>query len=486
MEYIVIFQTAANISARFGFIMALAMLLPAAIDIIDGSPDWLVFVRSSFSTVALSGLVFTGTRDSLPRFTPRLGFFVTVCIWLTAAFLGSIPLYFSHLPISYATAFFEAVSGVTSTGATALINLDNMQRGILLWRSILCWIGGIGFIGLALLMLPSLRAGGLALFHMENSDKSEKILPRMTQIARGIIAAYSTITFTCIISYFAAGMSMFDAVNHGLTTVATAGFSTHDSSLGFYEGNNILLIVSTIFMTLSALPFILYIKAFMPRRSNELVDPQVKLFLSFICIFSIILAVSLTLNTHIPFGQALINASFHFVSVITTTGYATDDYSLWAHPALAIFFFATFLGGCAGSSSGGIKMNRLLVLHSLTRANLARLLSPHAVIKMNYGDNEITSDIAQAVLLYLFLYVASLVIGSAVLMALNLDFITAFTGSLTALSNVGPGFGSIIGPVGNYSTIDDNALWVLSFLMLAGRLELVTIFVVLSRSFWVR
>ena len=466
--------------------MAIAMLLPAAIDIHDGSPDWLVFVRSSLSTAALSGLVFVATRGPLKRFTPRLGFFVTVCIWLTAAFLGSIPLYFSHLPISFAAAFFEAISGVTSTGATALIGLDKMQRGILLWRSLLCWIGGIGFIGLALLMLPSLRAGGLALFHMENSDKSEKILPRMTQIARGIIIAYVTITVACIMSYFAVGMTMFDAVNHGLTTVATAGFSTHDNSFGFYEGNQLLLVIATIFMTLAALPFILYIKAFMPRRPSALVDPQVKLFLALIFIFSIILAVSLTLNAHIPFGQALINASFHFVSVITTTGYATEDYSLWAHPALAIFFLATFLGGCAGSTSGGIKMNRLLVLHSLTRASLARLLSPHAVIKMNYGESEISGDIAQAVLLYLFLYVVSLIIGSAVLMGLGLDFITAFTGALTALSNVGPGLGTIIGPVGNYSTIHDNALWVLSFLMLAGRLELVTVFVVLSRTFWIR
>nr|WP_312351844.1 TrkH family potassium uptake protein [Brucella intermedia] len=466
--------------------MAAAMLLPAAIDLRDGSDDWLIFVRSAAATGALSALFLLATQNQTMRFTPRLGFLLTACLWLTASFLGSIPLYFSHLPISYATAFFEAMSGVTSTGATALTGLDNMQRGILLWRSILCWIGGVGFIGLALLLLPSLRAGGLALFHMENSDKSEKILPRMNQIALGIILAYLSLTAACIIAYFAVGMSVFDAINHGLTTVATAGFSTHDSSIGFYEGNRLLLVVSTIFMALSALPFVLYIKAFMPRRMESLADPQVKLFFAIAIGFSFALAVVQRLGSDVPFGDALISASFHFVSVMTTTGYATEDYSLWGPPAIGIFFLASFLGGCAGSTSGGIKMNRLIILWSLTQANLARLIMPHAVIKIRYGTSEISGDIAQNVLLYLFLYCASLVIGAVLLASLGLDFVSAFTGALTALSNVGPGFGDTIGPVGNFSTIHDPALWVLSFLMLVGRLELVTVYILFTRAFWVR
>ena len=466
--------------------MAVAMLLPAAIDLRDGSDDWLIFVRSAAATGALSALILLATQNQNTRFTPRLGFLLTACLWLTASFLGSIPLYFSHLPISYATAFFEAMSGVTSTGATALTGLDDMQRGILLWRSLLCWIGGVGFIGLALLMLPSLRAGGLALFHMENSDKSEKILPRMNQIALGIILAYLSLTAACMIAYFAVGMSIFDAVNHGLATVATAGFSTHDNSFGYYEGNRMLLVVSTVFMMLSALPFVLYIKAFMPRRTELLKDPQVKLFFTIVIGFSFILAIVLQANTHIPFGDALISASFHFVSVITTTGFTIEDYSLWGPPAIGIFFLASFLGGCAGSTSGGIKMNRLIILWSLTQANLARLVMPHAVIKIRYGSSEVSGEIAQNVLLYLFLYIASLVIGAVLLASLGLDFVSAFTGALTALSNVGPGFGDTIGPVGNFSTIDDPALWVLSFLMLVGRLELVTVFILFTRTFWMR
>ncbi|MCX2697894.1 MULTISPECIES: TrkH family potassium uptake protein [Ochrobactrum] len=466
--------------------MAVAMLLPAAVDLRDGSDDWLVFVRSAAATGALSALILLATHNHNTRFTPRLGFLLTVCLWVTGGFLGSIPLYFSHLPISYATAFFEAMSGITSTGATALTGLDDMQRGIILWRSLLCWIGGIGFIGLALLLLPSLRAGGLALFHMENSDKSEKILPRMNQIALGIITAYLSLTTACTIAYFAAGMSIFDAVNHSMTTIATAGFSTHDSSFGFYHDNHLILLISTVFMALSALPFILYIKAFMPRRTDSLIDPQVKLFLAIVIGFSFILAIVLRLGSHIPFGSALITASFNFVSVISTTGFTTEDYSLWGPPAIGIFFLASFLGGCAGSTSGGIKMNRLIILWSLTQANLVRLITPHAVIKIRYGSSEVSGEIAQNVLLYLFLYIASLVIGAVLLASLGLDFVSAFTGALTALSNVGPGLGDTIGPVGNYSTIHDPALWVLSFLMLAGRLELVTVFILFTRTFWMR
>jgi trk system potassium uptake protein TrkH len=239
-------------------------------------------------------------------------------------------------------------------------------------------------------------------------------------------------------------------------------------------------------MVLSALPFVLYIKAFMPRRTELLKDPQVKLFFTIVIGFSFVLAVVLRLGSNVPFGDALISASFHFVSVITTTGFTTEDYSLWGPPAIGIFFLASFLGGCAGSTSGGIKMNRLIILWSLTQANLARLVMPHAVIKIRYGSSEVSGEIAQNVLLYLFLYIASLIIGAVLLASLGLDFVSAFTGALTALSNVGPGFGDTIGPVGNFSTIHDPALWVLSFLMLVGRLELITIFILFTRTFWMR
>lgn len=462
------------------------MLVPALVDLHIGNRDWLVFVQSALFTGVLSGLVVLATQNSEIRFSPRLGFLLIVAIWLTAALLGSLPLYFSTLPISFPEAFFESMSGITSTGATVLTGLDAMPRGILMWRSLLCWFGGLGFVGLGLLLLPSLRVGGIQLLHMESSDKSEKILPRIHQIATGIILAYLSMTLLCTMLYFVAGMGMFDAVNHGMTTVATAGFSTHDSSLGFYAHNRPILIIATVFMTLGALPFVLYIKALMPQRFLSLLDPQVVLFFIIVISFSFFLAIGLKLETGIGFGDALIATSFNLVSVISTTGFATEDYTLWGSEALGIFFLVTFLGGCSGSTSGGIKLNRIIILWQLASASLTRLIMPNAIIKMRYGRSEITSDVAQSALLFIFLYMASLVLGATALAMLGNDLGTSITGALTALSNVGPGFGDTIGPVGNFSTLGDPSLLVLSYLMLAGRLEIITIVILFTRRFWSR
>jgi trk system potassium uptake protein TrkH len=466
--------------------MAATMLIPVLVDLHAGNRDWSAFVKSAIFTAVLCGLVSLATSNPVIRFTPRLGFLLIVTIWLTAAVLGSLPLYFSALPISFAKAFFESMSGITSTGATVLTGLDAMPRGILMWRSLLCWFGGLGFIGLGLLLLPSLRVGGIQLLHMESSDKSEKVLPRIHQIATGIILAYVSLTLACTLLYFAAGMGMFDAINHGMTTVATAGFSTHDSSLGFYAHNRAILIMATVFMVLGALPFVLYIKAVMPQRLVSLADPQVTLFFIIVIGFSIFLAIALKLETGIGVGDALIAASFNLVSIITTTGFATEDYTRWGSEALGIFFLVTFVGSCAGSTSGGIKLNRLIILWQLGSASLTRLIMPNAIIKMRYGRSEITQDVAQSALLFIFLYMSSLVIGATILTILGNDLGTSFTGALTALSNVGPGFGETIGPAGNFSTLGDPSLIVLSYLMLAGRLEIITVVILFTRRFWSR
>jgi trk system potassium uptake protein TrkH len=286
--------------------MAAAMLIPVLVDLHAGTRDWTAFVKSAIFTAVLCGLVSLATSNPVIRFTPRLGFLLIVAIWLTAAALGSLPLYFSPLPISFAKAFFESMSGITSTGATVLTGLDAMPRSILMWRSLLCWFGGLGFVGLGLLLLPSLRVGGIQLLHMESSDKSEKVLPRIHQIATGIILAYVSLTLACTLLYFSAGMGMFDAINHGMTTVATAGFSTHDASLGFFAHNRAILIIATIFMILGALPFVLYIKAVMPQRLVSFADPQLTLFFIIITGFSVFLAIALKVETGIGTGDALI------------------------------------------------------------------------------------------------------------------------------------------------------------------------------------
>lgn len=475
-----------GVCAKLGLIMAASMLLPAAVDLRDGNANWMIFVVSAMILLAVCGLVAVAMSGIEPLFTPRLGFLLTSALWVTAAAFGCLPIYLSAIDVSLAGAFFEAMSGITTTGSTVLSGLDTLPRGILLWRSVLQWIGGVGFVALGLLILPSLRVGGIQLFHLESSEKSEKILPRVTQIATGIVISYVALTILCTAGYLLAGMGTFDALNHAMTTLATGGYSTHDASMGYYRSNMPVLAVSTVFMFLAALPFIVYIKVVIGGRNVSLIDPQIALFFTIIVLLSFALALSLTVRNNAAFGDALVRSAFNLVSVITTTGYASEDYTLWGSTAIGIFFLASFLGGCAGSTAGGLKTNRLIVLWQYARITLVRLIMLNAVVKMRYGSTSLSEQAAQTATLFFGLYMASLVFGTAVLIALGLDMVTAMTGALTALSNVGPGFGNTIGPAGNFSTLPDSTLLVLSLLMLAGRLEIITVLMLFTRGFWAR
>ena len=478
-----IFRTIANVTANFGLALAGAMLVPALIDLADENPDWKVFVGSSALIGMVCALIAVATREEKPRFTQRLGFLVTTSVWIFGATVGAIPLYVSSVNLTYAGAFFESMSGLTTTGSTVISGLDALPRGILMWRSLLQWLGGIGIIGMALLILPSLRAGGMALFHMESSDKSDKVLPRINQLTGGLVAAYTALTLTCAIVYTALGMTFFDAVNHAMTTLSTGGYSTHDASMGYFDDNAILA-ASTLFMILGSLPFVVYIRAFLPRRFHLWRDPQIKLFLLICLVLCLAIAISRRVINGTDFGEALISSTFNLVSIITTTGYASEDFTLWSNAAIGLFFLATFLGGCAGSTAGGIKANRLYILYHLVETNFRRLVRPHAVIRLRYGNSEIAPEGIQTVTIFFFLFFGTLLMGTVLLSMFGLDLITAFSGTLTALANVGPGFGQIIGPAGNFASLPDGALWILSITMLLGRLELVTVLILLFPRTW--
>ncbi|WP_370194868.1 MULTISPECIES: TrkH family potassium uptake protein [Aurantimonas] len=465
--------------------MAAAMLVPALVDLGDENDDWQVFIGSAFLIGAFCTLVATATRrKSQARLSQRYGFLLVTTIWVFAPTVASLPLYFSSLELSYAGAFFEAMSGLTTTGGTAISGLDVLPRGLLMWRSLMQWMGGIGIIGMAILILPSLGAGGLSLFQMENSDRSDKVLPRVNQLAAGLLGAYVALTIACMATYVMLGMGAFDAINHAMTTVATGGFSTHDASMGFFESDAIL-IAATVFMILGALPFVIYIRAFLPRRFQRWRDPQIPVFLVICAVLSLTLAASRRTINDTPFGEALISSTFNLVSVITTTGYASEDYTLWSNAAIGIFFTAMFIGGCAGSTSGGVKANRLVILYLLVRASLHRLVRPHAVQRLRYGNQVISTDVLQTVTIFFFLFFGTLLTGTVALSMCGLDLTTAFTGSLATVANVGPAFGQIIGPAGNFGSLPDPALWILSINMLLGRLELVTVLILLFPSVWV-
>ncbi len=480
-----LFRAAIYIAALCGLYLAAAMFVPAMVDLYYGHQDWQVFALSGFMVGGLSLMAALATRGPPPIFNKRLGFLLVNLLWAVFSLVGAIPLYLAEYQLSFAQALFEAVSGITTTGSTVISGLDTLPRGILLWRSLLCWMGGIGIVALGLFILPFLKVGGMSVFKMESSDTNDKPFARLASFTRALLGIYVLITFVCMVAYDVAGMSHFDALNHAMATVATAGFSTRDISFAYFESEAIL-VIGTIFLTISSLPFSVLMLLAIRRRVNTLRDPQIVVFLSYLGAISIILGIYHHLRNDVDPATALIHSFFNMASVLSTAGFASDDYTLWGPLAVAIAFFATPLGGCSGSTVGGIKTYRFVIIFNVIRSGLTRLIYPNAVHTVRYGNITVDSDMQRGVFLFVSLFLALWVIGSMVMSAMGYDFMTASSAVLTCLANVGPGIGPIIGPAGNFSTIADPALYLLSLMMLLGRLEILTVLVLLTPVFWRR
>jgi trk system potassium uptake protein TrkH len=463
--------------------MGLAMLAPALADWIAGHRDWTTFVVSSACSIFLGGLLLLGSMGTPIRLSLRQGFMLTTLSWVSLSAVGALPLAFSELELSYTDAFFEAVSGLTTTGSTVLVGLDSMPVGILLWRAMLQWLGGIGIIVMAIAMLPFLRVGGMQLFRMESSDRSEKALPRVAQVASATSIAYLVLTLACAIAYSLAGMTGFEAVAHAMTTLSTGGYSTSDGSIGHFASPAIDWI-STLFMVLGALPFVIYIQAVYGQRKVIWNNSQVRRFVVGLALVVLTMAAWLWWKQDVPILDALRLSAFNIVSVVTTTGYATTDYSQWGTFAVLSFFFLTFVGGCTGSTAGGIKTLRLELAAVVVGNQFQRLYQPHGVFMLRYRGQALSDDVARSAMNFIFIFILSFAALGAALASLGLDFVTALSGAATALANVGPGLGEIIGPAGNFSTLPDAAKWLLSAGMLLGRLEFLTLLVALSPTFW--
>jgi trk system potassium uptake protein TrkH len=479
-------RAAVYIAAVFGIYLSVAMLIPAAFDLSAGHPDWRIFAFSAFFMGGLSMAIALATHGRAPAISPRLGFLVVNLLWLTMSLAGMVPFMASSMELTLADAFFESVSGVTATGATVLSGLDGLPPGLLLWRSILQWFGGLGVIALGLFILPFLNIGAVAYFQIESSDISDRPFERFSTFAIGLVAIYAGLTLVCGISYALAGMTGFDALNHALTTISTAGFSTHDASLGFYADNPAVLWVGIIFMFIGALPFSILILFAVRGRLDALGDPQIRVFAAFCLVFVIAITVYLRVSTGVPLFEAFTHSAFNFVSIITTTGYASSDYTQWGTFAVACAFAATFLGGCSGSTTGGIKAYRFLITFELLANRLRRLVYPSTVLPVRYGDRPVDADLQSAVVLFISAFIVIWVIGTILLAATGLDLVTAMSGALSAITNVGPGLGDIIGPAGNFATVPEAAKWILPVLMLLGRLEILTVLVIFTPVFWRR
>ncbi|MCP4395421.1 MAG: TrkH family potassium uptake protein [Alphaproteobacteria bacterium] len=463
--------------------IGISMLMPALLDHLDGNAEAFIFFKASAITTLSGALIALLTIRKWEIPTIKEMFLMTALNWVVISLFAALPFYFSPLGMNYSDSFFETMSGITTTGSTVLSELDLLPRGIILWRAFLQWLGGIGIVVLAIAVLPFLGVGGMQLFSSESSDNSEKSFARTSQVVWATVIVYLVISTLCAISMYLAGMGGFDAVAHMMTCVSTGGFSPYDASVGHFKQPAVHW-VTTFFMLVCGVPMITY--TYIARCKWRLIkeDNQAKWFLQTTILLILALSIWLWQTSDMGFEESARLIAFHIVSLMTTTGFAVTDYTVWGSFFIAIVFVVTMLGGCTGSTAGGIKAFRLHILYLTMKKHFESMLSPHRVFVALYNGRPVTDDIASSVFVFISVFALSVIAIALMLACTGLDFTTSFSGALTAVANVGPGLGDTIGPAGNFSTLSDLAKWVLSFGMLLGRLEFMTVLVVFVPSAW--
>ena len=464
-------------------LLGIGMLVPAIADALMGNIDWQTFVIAAGLTITVGVNLVLANRGTANLLNLRQAFLLTTLAWVVLPAFAALPLAFSELNLSYTDAFFEAMSGLTTTGSTVISGLDTAPPGILLWRAILQWFGGIGIVVMAIAVLPMLQVGGMQLFQMESSDTSEKILPRARQVSMAIGGLYLSFTALCAFLLMLAGLSPFDAITHAMATIATGGFSTSDNSVGSFDSALVDMIIIC-FMIIGSLPFVLYLQSIRKKTWMIWKDEQARVFLKIVLLLIATVSIWLMSWKDYTLFEALRFGSFNIISIMTGTGFSTMDYGEWGTFSITLFFAIMFVGGCAGSTSCGIKIFRFQVLFKSLNCWISSSLQPNGVFVPHYNGNKVSEDVTSSVMNFLAFFLITF-LGLALAMSLTgVDWITAFSGAGTALANVGPGLGSTIGPAGTFGALPDSAKWILTVGMLLGRLELFTVFVLFSRTFW--
>ncbi|WP_246403748.1 TrkH family potassium uptake protein [Halomonas stenophila] len=466
-------------------VLALFMTLPWGVLLIEGDPDAMAFGLSILFILLAVGITWSMTFRTSVELKPWQMFVLTTLSWVSVSGFASLPLILGAPQLSFTNAVFESVSAITTTGSTILGGIDTLSDGLKLWRGIMQWLGGIGIIVMGIAILPFLKVGGMRLFHTESSDWSDKVMPRTGGIAKATLGIYCGMTLTAMVTYWLAGMTPLDAVVHAMTSVATGGFANTDASFSAYAETPGILWLASLFMLGGALPFVLYIRMLRGHGLALWKDQQVRgllLVLTVVCLFLAIWRMQLGT----PPTEALTHVVFNVISVVTTTGYASEDYTLWGPMATVAFFYLTFVGGCSGSTAGGMKIFRFQVAILLLISQLRFLTHSSGVFVSRYNGQSLTDEITRGVVafsFFFFLTIAGVALG---LSLLGLDLVTALSGAATAVANVGPGLGDIIGPSGNFAPLPDAAKWLLCIGMLMGRLEILTVLVLLTPMFWRR
>ncbi len=464
-------------------VLGVTMLVPMATDLGYGNGEWPVFLQGAIVTV-LSGtlLALASANGAQPRLTLQQTFLLTTSVWVVLPLFGAIPFLFGETEARPVDAFFEAMSGFTTTGSTVFVGLDDLPEGLLLWRSMTQWFGGIGIIIVAMVFLPELRIGGMQIFRSEAFETMGKILPRAAGIARQISVIYVALTAACAMAYMALGMRPFDAINHALTSVSTGGFSTRDASFGAFQGP--AEYVAAVFMVLASLPFVRYVQLVVGAARPLFVDVQIRAFLSVIAVTTLAMTLFRIVVNDDGLEHAFREALFNVTSIITGTGYASVDYQLWGAFPVVLFFFLGLVGGCAGSTCCSVKIFRYQILFSAIGAQIRRLHSPNGIFVARYDGRPVDEEVLSSVMSFFVLFTVSLGTMAVLLGMTGLDFVTSLSGAATAIANVGPGLGDTIGPAGNFAAVNDTAKWLLSFGMLIGRLELLVVLAIFTIRFW--
>jgi trk system potassium uptake protein TrkH len=478
-----LFAPAMKIGAFVMLMWGGVMLVPVLISM-DNWAESVDFISSAACCYLLSLVLYYFGRKSPKHMQPRALFMITAFNWILLCVTGTLPYYFSDLDISFTDSLFESVSGVTTTGSSIFSDIESLPKGVLMYRSLTQWVGGIGIILVAVAILPSLKIGGMRLFRSEFSEWSQLDANRISKIAGHIIVVYFLISLTCLLAYRGFGMTWFDAANHMMATVSTGGFSTWNNSFGHFNSSH-LQAISSIFMLLGACPFLLIVISFEKRNLTFLRDRQVRLLFKLILLNVLLISLWRYFVEDVPNMLRILESSaFNTISIITTTGFASEDYGLWGTMPVMILSFLMFSGGCSGSTSGGVKLFRYQLLAIFMKEHVQRALHPEITASRHYNDRPVGDDVLVASLAYFFCVIISWSVSACLVAATGVDPVTSITGSLSALMNVGPGFGEVIGPVGNYSSLPQLAKYVLSADMLLGRLEFLALVIIFTREYW--
>ena len=475
-NYKTVFFTLGILQMILGVFMFIPIILQFVYSEIDSS-----FFGASIVTIIFGTLFFLSNLDHDKQLTLQQAFLLTALSWLSIAIFGSLPFIFSDLNFSFTNAFFESMSGITTTGSTIISNLNEMPKSILLWRAILQWLGGIGIIIMAITLMPIMNVGGMQLFKISNNDSSEKILPKSKEIALRLIYIYTALTLLCGLTYKIFGMSYFDSLTHSMTTIATGGFSNYNESIGFFNSVSIE-ISAMIFIILGSLPFIAYIKFISGNKKILFDDAQIRSFFKIIIFSVAILTIYLAISNSAELN--LRSVFFNIISILTGTGYVNAEFDTWGSFTLILFLGLMFIGGCAGSTTCGVKIFRIQILYLFISNQLKKMIYPKGVFVLKYDQNPIDNKFISSVISFIYMYLVIFFVLTALLSLTGLDFVTSISGAATSISNVGPGLGSIIGPNGDFSSLPNISKWILTLGMILGRLELFAILVLFLPSFW--